>query len=277
VKNGFLYLENFGYRGTLWFDKIYLKDEQFIRLLQSLLVKDGWEAGLHYSKSLTDESPAEVYRLISDEFDFVSSQLYASPKSWCSLRNKDNVDFANYLFDTYSMIWRNGNSGVHSEPGIGNLEDSSWEWWDLASKAGLIHPAFTHQTDKEIAIPYSISYPKFKMWVDNYRANGISIVPFFEWWQINANTNDARITNISVYNRTLRFTATTNGEKALVNVNISQRDDLRILDLSVNKEVGWTNNGDNSITFYVESDHEYQRSQPGPVPRSRQFYHLLVG
>jgi hypothetical protein len=61
-----------------------------------------------------------------------------------------------------------------------------------------------------------------------------------------------------VQNRTLRFTVTTNGEKALVNVNIPAREDLRILDLLKKKEVRWTNNADNSIIFYVQSDHEYQ-------------------
>jgi hypothetical protein len=203
-------------------------------------------------------SSSEADKLVSEEYNSISSLMSTHPKSWCSLRNGDTSDHADYLFDTYQMIWRNGDPGIYSERSIGALEDETWEWWSRASMAALIYPAFTHQIDRDPAIRYSISYSKFRTWVDNYQSRGITITPFSEWWHINANTNDARITNISVYNRTLRFTATTNGEKALVNVNISQRDDLRILDLSVNKEVGWTNNGDNSITFYVESDHEYQ-------------------
>jgi hypothetical protein len=258
LKNGISYMKKNGFRGTIWFDILYLQDEDNNTFFESLLSRDSWEAGIHFSKSLSKLSSSEANKLISDEYDTISSLLNTHLKSWCSLRNGDTADHADYLFDTYHMLWRNGNPGIYSERSIGALEDETWEWWNPASKAGLVYPAFTHQTDGDPAIHYSISYSKFKTWIDNYQSNGITIIPFSEWWHINANTNDTRITSLSVQNRTLRFTVTTNGEKALVNVNIPAREDLRILDLMKKKEVRWTNNADNSIIFYVQSDHEYQ-------------------
>lgn len=257
VKNGLSYMGKFGYRGTIWFDKEYMNNEKYTPLFESLLWKEGWEAGIHYSRSLKKVPLPEVQMLISEEYEYVSSRLSTCPKSWCSHRNGDTIDFANYIFDNYNLIWRNGETGVHSEPGVGNLDESSWEWWVLASKAGLVHPAYTHQTDKEPGVPFSISYPKFKTWIDNYQAHGISIIPFYEWWQINANSNDALITNISIQNRSLKFTVKTNGERALVNVNVAADGGLRIMNNDTGELVHWTYNRDTSVSFYVQSDHEY--------------------
>ena len=258
LKNGLAYMENFGYRGTIWFDIEYLKDEQYNTFLKALIHDKSWEAGIHYSKSLTTLSSAEAFTLISDEYNTVTSKLSTPPKSWCSLRSMDTVVFANYLFDKYTMIWRNGETGVHTEPDVGNLDDTTWGWWNPASKAGLIYPVFTHQTDREPAIKYSISFSKFKTWIDNYKANGISMIPFQEWWLINANTNDIVITNISIINNTLKFKVKTNGERGLINVNISAEHDLKIIDLATSGIIKWTKNLDNSITFYVQSSHEYE-------------------
>jgi len=257
IKNGLKYLKKYGYRGTIWFDREYMHNKNCIAFFKSLIHHEFWEAGIHFSKSLTKLSSSQVNKLISDEYTEVSSQLDTSLKTWCSLRNDDNVDFANYNFDNYKMIWRNGAAGINAEPVIGNLDDDTWVWWNLASKSGLIYPVFTHQTDLDPAVRYSISYSKFKTWVDNYQANGISIVPFSEWWLINANTNDTLITNLSVQNRTLKFGVKTNGERALVNVNISAGKDLKIIDCHTDEIINWTNHLDNSITFFVRSNHEY--------------------
>jgi hypothetical protein len=258
LKNGMMYMEKCGCRGTLWFDIEYLKDEHYTTYLKALIHEKSWEAGIHYSKSLTTLSSADAIALVSDEYETVSSKLSIPPKSWCSLRSMDTVFFANYLFDKFTMIWRNGETGVHSEPDVGNLDDTTWEWWNLASKAGLIHPVFTHQTDREPAIPYSISFSKFKTWIDNYQTNGISIVPFYEWWMINANTHDIDITNISVINNTIKFRVKTNGGRGLINVNISAERDLTIIDLTTSEIIKWIENLDNSITCYVQSNHEYE-------------------
>jgi len=264
VKNGISAMKKNGFRGTIWFDILYLQDEDNNTFFKSLLLHDSWEAGIHFSKSLSKLSFSEAFNLISDEYHTISSLLDTFPKSWCSLRNGDTAVHADYLFDIYHMIWRNGNPGIYSERSIGALEDETWEWWNKASKAGIIYPVFIHQTDRDPAIRFSISYSKFKTWIDNYQSNGITIVPFGEWWHINANTNDTYLSNISVQNHTLRFMVTTNGEKALVNVNIFRRDDLIIRDRHTNTRVTWTGNGDNSITFSVQSTHEYEISYLTP-------------
>jgi hypothetical protein len=155
------------------------------------------------------------------------------------------------------MVWRNGDCGVHAEQNVGGLDDESWEWWALASAAGMIHPVFVHQTDRDPAQRYSLSYSKFTTWIDNYHANGISIVPFYEWWRINANTHDMLITDISLHNHRLKFRVKTNGERGLVNVNISPVRDLIIKDLNTNEVIPWKDHDGNSVTFYVRSDHEY--------------------
>jgi hypothetical protein len=257
IMQGISYMNKFGYRGTIWYDTTNSNDENYTRLLNSLFQNESWEVGIHFNKSLTTLSPVDSYELISDQYTKVTSLFNTSPKTWCSLRNGDTTDQANYLFEKYSMIWRNGEMGVNSEPAYGNLEDLTWDWWNLASKSGLIFPAFTHETDPEPAIRYSISYSKFTSWVDNYRANGISIIPFNEWRLINANTHDAYITNISLQNQTLTFDAKTNGERALVNANISAQKDMKIKDEISHTFINWTKNGDNSITFYVQSNHTY--------------------
>jgi hypothetical protein len=266
LKNGILYMEKYGCRGTLWFDIEYLKDKQYITYLKGLMNEKSWEAGIHYSKSLTTLSQPDACALVSDEYDMVSSALGTPPKSWCSLRSRDTVFFANHLFEKYAMIWRNGETGVHAEPDIGNLDDSTWEWWNPASKAGMIHPVFTHQTDREPAILYSISFSRFKTWIDNYLANGISIIPFYEWWMINANTNDIRITGISVTNTTLKFRVKTNGERGLINVDIPAERNCKIIDTTTKEEIGWTQNPDNSITLYVHSNHGYEIFRDGKMP-----------
>ena len=258
IKNGLIYMKKFGYRGTIWFDIEYLKDENYIKFLKSLIHDESFEAGIHFSKSLTRLSPSEACNLISDEYTNISIQLNTPPKTWCSFRNGDNVDFANYIFDKYQMIWRNGEAGINAEPIVGNLEDDTWDWWNLASKAGIIYPVFAHQTDREPATKYSISFSKFRTWVDNYHAKGISIIPFQEWWLINANTFDTIITNISVQKQTLTFKVKTNGEKGLVNVNIASDHVLTITDTNTEEKIMWSNHGDNSITFYVQSNHEYE-------------------
>ncbi|MGA2913398.1 MAG: hypothetical protein ABSE07_07755 [Methanoregula sp.] len=257
ITEGISYMKKFGDRGTIWYDISNIKDENYTRFLDSLFQNESWEVGIHYSKSLTELSSADGNELISYENNLVTSQFNTSPKTWCSLRNEDTTDHANYIFERYSMIWRNGEMGINSEPDYGNLEDATWNWWNLASKAGLIYPAFTHETDREPAIRYSISYSKFMSWVNNYQANSISIIPFHEWWSINANTNDTYITNISVQNHTLTFDVKTNGETALVNADVSEQKDLKIKDEITHDFINWTASLDNSITFYVESNHKY--------------------
>jgi hypothetical protein len=116
LKKGIAYMEKYGYRGTIWFDIEYLKDEQYVAFLKTLIHSKSWETGIHYSKSLTTLPLADAVRMIADEYDSISSQLGTSPSSWCSLRSRDNEFFANLIFDTYSMIWRGGTVEIMQNP-----------------------------------------------------------------------------------------------------------------------------------------------------------------
>jgi hypothetical protein len=264
IQQGLVYMKKFGFRGTIWFDVLYLKDEEYTAFLKSLVQHESWEAGIHFSRSLAELSQSELAAFISDEYTRISSRVNTLPESWCSLRNGDDVYHANYLHEKFNMIWRNGDAGVRSERKVGGLEDANWEWWNSASQAGVIYPVYTHQTDRDPAPRYSISYPKFKIWIDNYHANGISIIPFHEWWQMNANTNDMRITDISIENQSLRFRVKTNGGRGRVNVMVAADQNPVVMDQTARERINWSDNGDNSITFYVQSNHGYEIFRENP-------------
>jgi hypothetical protein len=87
---------------------------------------------------------------------------------------------------------------------------------------------------------------------------GISIIPFHEWWLINANTHDMLITDITEMDNSLRFRVKTNGERGLVNVHLPADRDLIVTDLDTDGVIAWTESLDNSIVFFVQSDHEYE-------------------
>lgn len=154
------------------------------------------------------------------------------------------------------MYWRNGDSGVEAEEMIGNLDDDTWPWWELASHAGMTHPVFTHQTDKDPAIKYSISPSKLKTWIDNYYSNNVSIVSFYEYSLISRNTHDAYFDNISS-NGNLKFDAHTNGFRSLINVNTSAVNNTRVYDNTTDKYLDFKVEADKSITFWVENNHTY--------------------
>ena len=55
--------------------------------------------------------------------------------------------------------------------------------------------------------------------------------------------------NVTLNNSTLRFRPKTNGERALLDVNISADRNPGILDHTSNETINWTRSADNSITF----------------------------
>jgi hypothetical protein len=140
---------------------------------------------------------------------------------------------------------------------VGNLDDDTWPWWELASHTGMTHSVFTHQTDKDPAIKYSISPSRFKVWVDNYYSNNIFIVPFYEYNLINRNTNDAYFDNITSNETLTKFDAHTNGFRSLINVNISAGNNTRVYDNTTKKYLDFKLEADKSITFWVENNHTY--------------------
>jgi hypothetical protein len=191
------------------------------------------------------------------EYEYVYEKIGKKPTSWCSLRNIDNITHAIYAYNKLGMYWRNGNSGVHAEGIVGNLDDDTWPWWEQASRAGMAHPVFTHQLDKDPAIPYSISPSKFKTWINNFYSNNVFIVSFYEYSQVNRNTHDAYFDNISSNGNLITFDAHTNGAKSLINVNVTAGSDAQVYDYTSNNSLNYTLEKDKSITFWVENNHIY--------------------
>lgn len=256
---GINYLKSRGDKGTLWFDVGLLKkcNETEIEYLRGLVKNDSWDTGIHYSKELTILPLEEAYKLMDEEYSYVYETIGEKPTNWCSLRNSDNITHAIYAYENLGMVWRNGNAGVHAEQSVGNLDDDTWGWWEKASAAGMAYPVFTHQTDKDPAIIYSISYSKFKTWADNYDSNNVSVVSFYEYYMVNSNTYDAFFDSFEYGEDYFAFRANTNGASALINVNISAGNNTQVYDNTSEEFLGYRTERDGSVTFQVENNHTY--------------------
>ncbi|NPE28445.1 hypothetical protein HNV12_10830 [Methanococcoides sp. SA1] len=258
IKNGISYMVKNDNKGTIWFDVTYMDDEAHIEYLRDLVRNEAWEVGIHYSESLNSMPLKRSYELMENEYKIISQKIGSNPTTWCSLRNGDELMHAAYAYDKFGMIWRNGDAGIHAESFVGNLDDRTWQWWEKASCAGMSTPLFTHRTDEDPAIPWSISYRNFIAGMDNYNARDINIVPFGRWWNINSNTNQATFNDIESNGRTTTFKAFTNGAYALANVNISANRNTKVHDGTVGEGVKWEQKLDGSITFKVENKHRYK-------------------
>jgi hypothetical protein len=259
TEQGINYLKSKGDRGTIWFDVgvIAKCNQTDLEYLRNLVNNDSWEVGIHFSKELNSLTDAEAYNTIDTEYEYVFEKIGKKPTSWCSLRNSDSIIHAIYAYNKYGMYWRNGDSGVETEEIIGNLDDDTWPWWELASNAGMTHPVFTHQTDKEPAIKYSISPSKLETWVNNCYSNNVSIVPFYDYSLITRNSHDAYFENISSDRNLTKFDAHTNGFKSLIDVNVNAENNIRIYDNTTNNYLDFKVEADKSITFWVENNHTY--------------------
>ena len=259
TEQGITYLNGKGDRGTIWFDVDNLAkcNQTDLEYLRNLVHNDSWEVGIHFSKELNSLTDDDVRNTIDTEYEYIYEKIGKKPTSWCSLRNSDSIIHAIYVYNKYGMYWRNGDSGVGAEELIGNLDDQTWPWWELASHAGMTHPVFTHQTDKDPAIKYSISPSKFKSWVDNCYSNNVSIVPFYDYNLINRNTHDAYFDNISSDVNITKFEAHTNGFRSLINVNVRAGNNARVYDNTTDKSLDFKVEADKSITFWVENNHTY--------------------
>lgn len=260
TEKGIDYLKSKGDRGTIWFDKGLLEkyNETHINYLRSLVANDSWETGIHYTKELNSLPLKEACSLMDEEYQYVYKKIGRKPTSWCCLRNHDNLTHAIYAYENLGMTWRNGDAVIHAERDVGNLYDDTWGWWGPASKAGMTYPVFTHQLDLEPAIKYSISRSYFQDWIDNYYANNMTIVSFYEYNQISRNTYDASFDNLQYNEKLLAFDAHTNGDSALVNVNITAGNDTQVYDTTLERSLDYETEQDKSITFQVEDNHTYK-------------------
>jgi len=259
TEQGIRYLNSKNNRGTIWFDIDLLEQcsESDIEYLRSLVFDNSWDTGVHYSKELNAFPPEEAYKIMDEGYSYVYEKIGQKPTGWCSMRNKDNIKHAIYAYENLGMFWRNGDSGVHAEKNVGNLDDNTWEWWESASKAGMAYPSFTHELDLDPAIKYSISRSKFLNWVDTYNSNGASIVSFYEYGQISRNTHEARFDILQHTDNSVIFIAHTNGCDALANVNIKAEKGTRVYDNTSEKPLDYRVDQDKSVTFRVENKHTY--------------------
>lgn len=258
VKQGIDFLESYGGKGTLWVDVKALDNETRLEYIRNLIINNSWELGIHYSKELNNLPLEQAYRVMEEEYSYVYEMIGQKPTTWCSLRNNDNLTHAIYAYDNFGMVWRNGDAGVSAEGSVGNLDDETWICWESVSNAGMIYPVFTHRTDENPSIKYSISYQKFQTWVNNYYSNNVSIISFYEYWQINSNSYHAYFDNIEYNDDILTFDANTNGAKALINVNVNAENDTKVYDNTSRRILRYKVEHDKSITFYVINEHSYK-------------------
>lgn len=253
-----------GCGGTLWFDVSYLNsynDSQISYLRK--LANNSWEVGIHFSKELNKLTLKDAKALMRDEYDSVERKIGFKPTTWCSLRSSDNISHCIFAYKELGMIWRNGESGVHAETlggGVGNIDDDTWPSWDIFSKSGMIHPGFTHQTDKQPAIQWSISYSNFKELIQNYKELNITIIPFGKWWKINSNTYEASFNNVSFDENSLTFTINTNGYDSLIDINRKAGKTTVIYDQTIQEPVSWKLYRDGTITMWARNGHRYKVS-----------------
>jgi hypothetical protein len=208
VDEGIALLQQYGGRGTIWADvgDLASYSEDNITALKQLIA-DGWELGIHYSTELSNKPMEQAIEIMRSEHATITEMFGQSPTSWCSLRNNDNVTHANYAYANLGMVWRNGAVGVHGQSNVGNLCDAVWTWWANASAAGMVYPTFTHQTDPDPAITFSISMSNYETWLDNYAAAGVRLVPWYDYWTIAQNTYHTQVSDLSIENgKALSFT-----------------------------------------------------------------------
>jgi hypothetical protein len=196
VEDGIEMLMQHGGRGTIWADVLYVNDDNIDYLRQ--LISQGWELGIHYSTGLSNKPMEQAIEIMRSEHATITEMFGQSPTSWCSLLNNDNVTHANYAYANLGMVWRNGGIGVHGQKNVGNLCDAYWTWWANASAAGMVYPTFTHETDPDPAISYSISMSNYEAWLNNYAAAGVSIVPYYDYWTLAQNTYHTEISDLMV-------------------------------------------------------------------------------
>lgn len=222
IRNGISYLQSTGGRGTIWADVLtqfaggYSSED--LAELQALLA-DGWELGIHFSESLSSLSMEDAVALMIEEYNVITQLFGQSPTSWCSLGNAEEPSHAEYAYHNLGMVWRNGYNGVgNGITGIrAGLYDIKWYFHEAASEAGLINPIYTHQTDRDPAGQYAISYSNFTIWVDNYAAAGVTIVPWIDYWQTAQNTGHTEISGLRAESgKSLSFTIDNIGGKSRV-------------------------------------------------------------
>ncbi len=200
IERGVELLRNYGGVGTLWADVGYISEYYSVEKMSLLrdMLADGWELGIHFSKGLSTLSMPEAIELMESEVSTITEIFGVAPTSWCSLQNKDNATHARYAYENLGMVWRTGLDGTGIMHNAGGLADERWALWSDISSAGLVSPTYTHRTDEDPAVQYSISYSKFEQWLKNYDAAGVQIVGYYELWSTAMNAHHSEISDLMV-------------------------------------------------------------------------------
>jgi PKD repeat protein len=265
---GVEYMAKYGYIGTVWADPL-ANNPTTIKFNKALL-SNGWELGIHFSHRLNDLSLQAAENLMDSEYATVTERYGQAPTSWCSLQNADNITHAAYAYKKYGMLWRNGPAGVHLVYVVGNIYNTTWPWWSLASANAVLHPAFTHRTDLDSpSTPnYSIDYSKFTNWVNNYHDASIKITGFKQYYLNGIAQETASVKLIESNNSIVKFTPTFNGYPFIANVKTKFPVNSV---LCGNTSIPFTRNKDGA-TFTVDAKGIYVVSKNTPTKVSSQFF-----
>jgi hypothetical protein len=267
VQNGVAAITNAGGSGTIWFDvgHDFMGDDTELAFYLDLITNHGWEVGIHFSSQLTSMTMNDATALMQSEYNQITSRLGVSPKTWCCLTGAENITHVIWAYYNLGMICRDDDVGVQMLNCVGNLWTDTMPWWMSATAAGLVMPAFTHETDINPPIPYSLNLIDFKKWVDGYTTSGIKITSFYDWYMTNLNTGDAQATNVISNGQAASFTMSTNGARCYTNVNYHATISTVISDQSTGP-ITYTVEPDGSISFWTENGHSYtivsESSQP---------------
>jgi hypothetical protein len=208
--------------GTIWAD-VTLIDNYSASELAALkaLIANGFELGIHFSARLCDLSWENATELMNTETAEITAIFEEPPTSWCSLQGGDNIEHAEYAYETLGMVSRNGvNGSAGGLSKVGNLCDDCWNFWSSVSAAGIVIPSFSHELDITPAITWSISAGNFSTFVSDYASNGIQVVGFREYWEKAQNSYHTDISNIvSEPGVSLSFTVDNIGGKSRLLVN----------------------------------------------------------
>jgi len=210
------YMYSQGQTGTVWTDVRFLSSDQ-VNYTNELLAH-GWELGIHFSTQLTALNKSAYTSLIDSETETIATTFGVSPTSWCSQTNADNVTHALYCYQAHGMLWRNGRYGATYIPSIGNLDNSTWAFWDIASQNGFIFPAFSHQLDNSPAGLYSIDHEKFIEFSDRYKENGIKLCSQHEYYKSALAQNETNVEILENDSNHMQFRITETGSPVNLNV-----------------------------------------------------------
>ncbi|RXA16682.1 PKD domain-containing protein [Methanosarcina sp. MSH10X1] len=181
-KNGTDFLISRNQTATVYVSEDNLKNSDDVAYDNSLFA-NGFEEGMHSYPGLATVSFEQAKTIIDSDMALAKSTFGSTPVSWSCHENKDNVTHANYIYNKYGALYRNGMMGMGFVSSVDTLWNETWPWWSVSSEHGAICPCFTHETDYYPARKdYSIDPEFFKTFVTNLNSKGINLVGFSEWY-----------------------------------------------------------------------------------------------